>query len=223
MRFTRKTFCCLLISFITVFFLNACDRRCVRWETRSVTEYEQKCISWEYKPVSRCLSYQSRPVYRSYQECVQWESTNQTPSGKQEGSKPSPGMTFSEPAGKDHISAGITYEKAKKYDLAINEFTKAIELDPGYYLSYIDRGEIYMKVQKYDQAITDFTKALEIAPNNWVPLALRGEVYCKLNNYEQANADVKKVLSLEKNAPTMIKMCIECSCLKNERGKRIEF
>ena len=58
---------------------------------------------------------------------------------------------------KAYYNRGIAYANQKKYDLAISDFSKAIELDPKDALAYINRGIAYKAQNKYDQAIADYT------------------------------------------------------------------
>ncbi|MFA7444666.1 MAG: tetratricopeptide repeat protein [Flavobacteriaceae bacterium] len=48
------------------------------------------------------------------------------------------------------------------YDVAVHEFTKAIELLPDNPVLYYSRGEAYFNLQQYDLAIQDLNKALEL-------------------------------------------------------------
>ena len=64
-----------------------------------------------------------------------------------------------------YYNRGLAYGKKGKYDQAISDFTRALELNPGNARAYDRRGFAYGKKGQYDQAISDFTKALEINPN----------------------------------------------------------
>ncbi len=60
--------------------------------------------------------------------------------------------------------AGAGYINQRLYDRAIEELTRAIELDPDYAEAYCDRGiALYMKGE-HEDALGDFEKALEKDP-----------------------------------------------------------
>lgn len=59
-------------------------------------------------------------------------------------------------------SRGFSYFAKDQYDLAIADFTKAIDLDPNLLAAYYNRGVAYFDKGQYDLATTDFTKAKDL-------------------------------------------------------------
>jgi tetratricopeptide (TPR) repeat protein len=57
---------------------------------------------------------------------------------------------------------GVQLAKEEKYDEAIVEFTKAIEIDPKQSLSFSNRANAYTKLKKYDEALADCDKAIAL-------------------------------------------------------------
>ncbi|MGH7890619.1 MAG: tetratricopeptide repeat protein, partial [Thermodesulfobacteriota bacterium] len=57
---------------------------------------------------------------------------------------------------------GQVYFNESKYDDAIAEFTKAIELDPKYAAAYIYRGMAYDINKQYKNSVSDFDKFVEL-------------------------------------------------------------
>lgn len=64
-----------------------------------------------------------------------------------------------------YATRATTYLHKGQYDLAIGDFSKAIELDPDDTWAYNDRAAAYIGKGQYDLAITDCTKAIELDPN----------------------------------------------------------
>jgi tetratricopeptide (TPR) repeat protein len=60
----------------------------------------------------------------------------------------------------------LIYKDEEKFDLALEEYTKAIEIYPIYSLYYSNRAAIYQKQQNYELALKDYTKAIQIEPQN---------------------------------------------------------
>ena len=52
-----------------------------------------------------------------------------------------------------------------KYEEAISDFTKAIELNQEYAYAYNNRGYAYYNLGKNEEAISDLTKAIELNPD----------------------------------------------------------
>ncbi len=55
---------------------------------------------------------------------------------------------------------------AGKIDEAIQEFTKAIELNPNNAFAYLHRGSAWLKKSEFNKATEDYTKAIELNPND---------------------------------------------------------
>ena len=60
-----------------------------------------------------------------------------------------------------HYNLGNKYFSEKKFDLAINEYLKAIELDPNSPEAYNHLGLAYFFNQRYQEAILSFEKVLD--------------------------------------------------------------
>ena len=52
----------------------------------------------------------------------------------------------------------------KKYDQAIADYSKAIELDPKCVGAFVNRGIVYVMQDNIDQAISDYSKAIGNKP-----------------------------------------------------------
>ena len=62
----------------------------------------------------------------------------------------------------EHYQQGITYSDQGQFDLAISEFSKAIEIVPNMAEAYSERGKAYGRLGQSEQAIADLDKAIEI-------------------------------------------------------------
>jgi len=98
---------------------------------------------------------------------------------------------------KTYYDLGIKYLEGKEYDLAISEFSKALEIYPASAETYNSRGITYAKKGQYDLAISDFTKALNIEPNGAQPYYNRGITYAIKGQFDMALLDLNKCLNLD--------------------------
>lgn len=80
--------------------------------------------------------------------------------------------------------------------MAIAEFTRALEMDPGFAKAYINRGNAYFFKGQHDQAISDFNKALDTDPKFARAYANRAEAYFMKKEYDQAWEDARQAQSL---------------------------
>ncbi|MFC1549506.1 tetratricopeptide repeat protein [Nitrospirota bacterium] len=61
-----------------------------------------------------------------------------------------------------HIERAKMHTMAKEYDRAINDYTKAIKLDPERNYLYYDRALVYRKIGSPGDALADIEKAAEL-------------------------------------------------------------
>lgn len=101
----------------------------------------------------------------------------------------------SQPADK-YVSNGTKYFDQEKWTEAIEEYTKALELDPNNIHALTNRGSAYTHLGKYNEAIADLTKASEIDPGNIFPYYNRSIAYLYMNQYDNAIADCNKIIDL---------------------------
>ncbi|MGA9446881.1 MAG: tetratricopeptide repeat protein, partial [Candidatus Sulfotelmatobacter sp.] len=69
------------------------------------------------------------------------------------------------PQAAEHMQAGITADKERKFDVAIAEYKKVTELDPAFADGFISLGQAYMENGDYGSAIPPLKHALELKPD----------------------------------------------------------
>ena len=87
---------------------------------------------------------------------------------------------------KDFFKKGNSFYKDGGYQKAIENYTKAIEIDPKNAKAYNNRGNAYSRLRKYKEAIENYTKAIEIDPKNAKAYYNRGIAYKGLEKYDNA-------------------------------------
>ena len=104
----------------------------------------------------------------------------------------------------EYYEQGLVFYKSMEYDRSIDDFTKALEINPKdkeNHKVYYMRGRSYLENRQYDQAIHDFTKALEICPatdkaTKFSIMESRGNAYHALNKNDAANKDFSDAIAL---------------------------
>jgi tetratricopeptide (TPR) repeat protein len=94
------------------------------------------------------------------------------------------------------------YEQGKKFstaenaDKAIENYSKAIKIDPKFVKAYNNRGIAYVWKKKYDLAIADFNTAIKLDPNNGKAYNNRAIVCSYMGDTDKARQDLEKAKSL---------------------------
>lgn len=113
--------------------------------------------------------------------------------------------------GAAYLGRGRVYF-AKEPNLAIQDFNKAIELNPTYFQTYISLGLLYLAVKKdYDRAIIEFNNAMVAASQNTMDAGHRrrsylqnayvnrGAAYLQKRDFENALADHNTAIEMSPN------------------------
>jgi|GEM_PF-2275977 len=91
---------------------------------------------------------------------------------------------------------GQSYGSMEQYDKALQNFNRAIELNPKYDRAIAYRGITYRRMECYEKALQDFNLAVELDPKyNWV-IANRGITYRLMESYEKALQDFNRAVEL---------------------------
>jgi len=116
---------------------------------------------------------------------------------------------------KFYINRGIAYEGKGQFDQAVDDFTKALEIDPKDAGVYYHRGIGYVNKGQFDWAIDDFTKALEIDPKRADAYYNRAIAYYSKKEYDESWKDIKKAQDLSYKIPSKF-----LEKLRDDSGRR---
>lgn len=94
-------------------------------------------------------------------------------------------------------SRGLVYQERGENKPAIDDFSKAIELDPKYAYPYNNRGYTYQRMGDYQQAVKDYNKAIELDPDMPNPYNNRGLADYEQGKYKEAIEDFNRAVSVD--------------------------
>ena len=94
------------------------------------------------------------------------------------------------------ISRG-TFKGTENYEDAIEDYTKAIEIETNSVFAYRLRGDLKRKLGDYQGSINDYSKAIEIYPNKAYLYNYRAESKRKSGDNEGADEDDRKAEKLK--------------------------
>ncbi len=97
-----------------------------------------------------------------------------------------------------YVKRGLAYRVKCKYDRAVADFGRAIEL--GNDSAYLERGSVYREKGEYDKAIVDYTKEIELCHQDPIAFYERGNAYKALGKKFEAIADFEEFIKLAKES-----------------------
>jgi tetratricopeptide (TPR) repeat protein len=103
-----------------------------------------------------------------------------------------------------YTNLGSAYQKKGQLDKAIENYDKAISLNPKDYLAYNNRGAILAKVGQFDEAIESYNKAILSNPGDYKAYFNRGLTYDKMGRIYDSIQDFQRALGLNMRDPRAI-------------------
>ena len=105
---------------------------------------------------------------------------------------------------KKYYNRGITYSENGEVERAIEDYTKAIELNPKFAQAYYQRGVAYSKKGEVECAIEDYTQAIALKPDDADAYYRRSKVWLHLGQPEKAKADMQTASKIGINSSTAL-------------------
>ncbi len=91
---------------------------------------------------------------------------------------------------------GLIHRRALRLDEALDDFNRAIELEPSAEI-YYRRGVTYAKQRIFKLAVTDFDEAIERDPNHAAAYLNRGLISMVAGMFEKAVADAERAIEID--------------------------
>jgi tetratricopeptide (TPR) repeat protein len=94
-------------------------------------------------------------------------------------------------------SDGVRLFRSNRYEQAILNFNRALDLQPNYVDAYRMRGRSYAAIGKPDNAIPDFTKVVQYRPHDAPAYVERGFAQLDRKSMDQALADAEAAIAAD--------------------------
>jgi tetratricopeptide (TPR) repeat protein len=95
-----------------------------------------------------------------------------------------------------YYNRGKAFEDSKNYGKALNDYEKAIELNPRFPDSFINRGTVLEAIGSHEAAIKSYKKAIALVPDAEDVFYNRGISYGSLGQYQRAIQDLTEAITL---------------------------
>ncbi|MBN1572013.1 MAG: tetratricopeptide repeat protein [Deltaproteobacteria bacterium] len=98
-----------------------------------------------------------------------------------------------------YFSRGVALSYLKKYDSALEDYTKAIELKPDFKEAYLERGLLQLALKKLDEAIADLDMVTKLDSKSYVAYANRAIARFIKGDGVKALSDIEKSIEINPN------------------------
>lgn len=92
---------------------------------------------------------------------------------------------------------GNAYKDTKRFDQALADYSKAIEIQPDYGHAYLNRAFVHANLNQAKEAAADAGKSIELDPKERRGFVIRGYSYRALGRNDDAIADFTSALALD--------------------------
>jgi len=96
-----------------------------------------------------------------------------------------------------YVLRGEGYKGKNNYEKALQDFNKAIEIDPNFVEAYTSRGLLYLDMNEFDKAIEDNSFAVKLSSTDTVAYYNRAIAYINKKDYSKALIDLKKTVEID--------------------------
>lgn len=95
-----------------------------------------------------------------------------------------------------HTDLGAHYLQERQYEIALEEFTLAAQIDPNFSIAYNGLGLVHSAIGQYAQAEQNFKKSIQLAPNSSEARNNYGNFLCARNRIDES---IKEFMEAVKN------------------------
>jgi Tfp pilus assembly protein PilF len=98
-----------------------------------------------------------------------------------------------------YTNLGAAFANREQLNKAIENFDKAIALNPNDYLAYSNRGAAFEKMGRLDKAIESYDRAVTLNPNDFTAYYNRGITFAGMGQLKKAIKDFEQAIALNPN------------------------
>jgi len=114
-----------------------------------------------------------------------------------------------------HFELGTYYRGINMFNQAIEEYHKALKLDPNYGDAMNSLAYTYSDIGDFEKAIEYFKKYVSVSPGDANPIDSMGEVYLRMGKLDEAIAKYKEALEVKPDFK-LTRLCIGYICALKE-------
>ena len=98
-----------------------------------------------------------------------------------------------------HMNRGYFYMQTTNYEKAVEDYSKAIQLNPSFQTAYAHRAWVFLLQQRYDLTIMDCNMAIMLKPDDVESLYYKGKAHYAKLDYTKAIEALSKAIEINTN------------------------
>ncbi len=107
-----------------------------------------------------------------------------------------PHLIWAQQTADQYFNKGYDHALEGKFNEAVAQYSKALELNPNYANAYYNRGWVYYQLTNYTDCVRDMSKVIAYDDTFQPAYMMRGTAYYSLQFYQKAFADYQKAVEL---------------------------
>ncbi len=108
-----------------------------------------------------------------------------------------------------YMARALSSADRGNFEEALDDFTRAIDLNPTSAQGYYNRGITYINLGAYQKAVDDFTEAVELRPEHTDAYTNRALSYALLGLESEAGADLERAVELGADRELLVQVINE--------------
>jgi len=101
------------------------------------------------------------------------------------------------PSASAYIIRGMIWAQKGENDIALGDFSEAIQLDPNNKWAYLNRSVALKAKKEYDNALSDINEAIQLDPKIALAYCCRGILWKAKGEYDKALSDYNEAIRLD--------------------------
>ena len=118
---------------------------------------------------------------------------------------------------------GFVFFNLKNYEKAIDQWEKAIKIDPKFVDGLNNLGNAFLRINKFDEAINYLNRALNLRPNFFETYYTLSEIFFQKGMYEESLKNINEASNLKPDHLPTIKSKLEILSKMNMKKEYLKF
>jgi len=121
-----------------------------------------------------------------------------------------------------YLNRGYFYQQTKNSEKAVDDYSKAIQINPSFQSAYANRASVYNSQRRYDLSIIDCNMAIMLNPDEVDAYRNKGDAYYGKREYDKAVEAYSKAISFDTNSSWMYFVRAVAYCGKDDHPHAIK-